>query len=231
MIITKNAQLLKADQRGAEISETREAFYTFSFGNYAAAHRQPFGSLRFLNDESLAPQQSVTYRHDERTHVLLLPVVGEAGCTAAPGGLVGTEQIACFSAAGGMSYTVSNPYRQHWINFLHLGFSVPQPEPEFRVNDFALDKGNSLISLGKLHASLPLFGRIGFYESHATETYRPHAASNGVFVYVVNGAFEVEGRLMEHRDGLALPVSGLLEFEALSENSILLLLEIPGVKK
>ena len=47
----------------------------------------------------------------------------------------------------------------------------------------------------------------------------------GCYVFVINGAFEVEDRLVESRDALWLRNTKQLELEALSENGIVLLLQ------
>jgi hypothetical protein len=47
-----------------------------------------------------------------------------------------------------------------------------------------------------------------------------------VFVYVIEGAVEFQNRLLEQRDGLALYSVTTSEFEALSNDAILLVLEV-----
>jgi redox-sensitive bicupin YhaK (pirin superfamily) len=46
-------------------------------------------------------------------------------------------------------------------------------------------------------------------------------------VYVIEGAFEVQYRLLHARDGLALWEAERVEWEALSNDAILLVLEVP----
>jgi hypothetical protein len=47
----------------------------------------------------------------------------------------------------------------------------------------------------------------------------------GIFVFIVEGAFEVQNRLLQPRDGLALWNIDQIEFEALSNDAIMLLVE------
>jgi quercetin 2,3-dioxygenase len=49
----------------------------------------------------------------------------------------------------------------------------------------------------------------------------------GLFFFVIEGAFEVQYRLLEARDGLALWNVRSVEIEALSKDAIILLLELP----
>ncbi|MBP6181188.1 hypothetical protein [Flavobacterium sp.] len=70
------------------------------------------------------------------------------------------------------------------------------------------------------------FGFIGIYEARKEGFYSVKNNSNGVFVFVINGAFEIENRLLESKDGLSLSGINSLEWEALSENELLIVLEI-----
>lgn len=49
----------------------------------------------------------------------------------------------------------------------------------------------------------------------------------GAFVFVIGAAFEVQGTLLYERDGLALWKTGEVEMEALSNNAIILVIELP----
>jgi len=46
-----------------------------------------------------------------------------------------------------------------------------------------------------------------------------------VYVFVIEGAFEVQNRLLHARDGLSLSSATEVEFEALSNDAMLLILE------
>ena len=48
----------------------------------------------------------------------------------------------------------------------------------------------------------------------------------GAFVFVIEGAFEVQGTLLHERDGLALWKTEEVEMEALSNEAIILVIEL-----
>ena len=83
---------------------------------------------------------------------------------------------------------------------------------------------NSLFSILKMKSFHLHFG---VFDGRREAEYRLENPENGIFAFVINGAFELENRLLEARDGLALWDTDKLELEALSENAILLLLEVP----
>ena len=70
-------------------------------------------------------------------------------------------------------------------------------------------------------------GFIGQFDGREEAVYTLKDPKNGAFIFVIEGAFEVQNRLLESRDSLALWSVGNLELEALSNNALILLLEIP----
>ena len=50
-------------------------------------------------------------------------------------------------------------------------------------------------------------------------------STKGVFVFVIDGAFEVSNRLLQARDGLAITKASQVEFESLSNEAIIMFIE------
>lgn len=50
---------------------------------------------------------------------------------------------------------------------------------------------------------------------------------NSIFIFVIEGIFEVQNRLLHARDGLSLTDIDTVELEALSNDAVILLLELP----
>lgn len=95
------------------------------------------------------------------------------------------------------------------------------------LHDIEFEKIDALVPLGfKNFLEAQSTGYIGIYRGRSKENYNLKNSNNGVFVYVINGAFDVHGRLLESRDGLSLWDTREIEFEALSDNAIILLFEI-----
>lgn len=55
--------------------------------------------------------------------------------------------------------------------------------------------------------------------------YSRKGVDTGIFVFVLQGAFETEGRLLHERDGLALWDVDKIEMEALSNDALVCLVE------
>ncbi len=93
----------------------------------------------------------------------------------------------------------------------------------FTVEDLNLTDKNTLIQISE-NVEYPNF--IGLYDGRKEEEYSLYQKGKSIFGMVINGAFEFQNRLMETRDAIILSKIETLEFEALSENALLIFLEI-----
>lgn len=93
----------------------------------------------------------------------------------------------------------------------------------FTIEDLNLKDKNTLIQISE-NVEYPNF--IGLYDGRKEEEYSLYQKGKSIFGMVINGAFEFQNRLMETRDAIILSEIETLEFEALSENALLIFLEI-----
>lgn len=234
------ARIYLAGQRGYSETDTSRSYHSFNFGRYSEESRQPFGTLQLLNDDTLRAGASLTMRVEQATAVILIPVTG--GLEHSSDGLANEPatrflepgQVQILALSTGMSYVVSNPYETESIRFLQLWLTTSTDFPATsRQSDFDLTHKNKLLPLFGLAGGADNRGLIGQYEGRQQGVYRVEQSAtgtpNGVFVFVLRGAFEVQNRLLHEKDGLALlgMQDGVIEFEALSNAAILLLLDVP----
>ncbi|MBD2704184.1 pirin [Spirosoma sp. BT702] len=231
------AQIYLADQRGQSQVDFFNSFHSFNFGQYVAESREPFGALQVLNDDQLKPGRSIGLTVEQNTEVIILPLVGGLEYKSDVGnGFLETGQVQVFSLTGGMSYQISNPYDTEVINYIVIWQSNASPDfqPGLQTINFDLQQENQLLPLFDVNANqrtspLSFHGYIGRYVGRAEDIYHLERASDGTFIFVLSGAFEVQNRLLHERDGLALSniKDQTIDWEALSNNALLLLLEVP----
>ncbi|GAB3012877.1 pirin family protein [Spirosoma pulveris] len=232
---TTQAQLYVADQRGCSQSRFFRSYHTFNFGQYANACRTPFGGLQVLNDDTLSPGNRLSVTVDADTAVVLIPLVGGLEFSSPfANSFLEAGQIQTVWLTKGMAYEVINPYETELINFVQLWFSG---------NPESASVSQSVIDLTTTNQLLPAFtlnplnddtqtaglGFIGRFDGRSEGVYTLNNPKNGVFAFVLSGVFEVQNRLLHERDGLSLmTIQGAeVDFEALSNNALLLLLEVP----
>ncbi|NEU65603.1 pirin [Spirosoma agri] len=235
------AQIYLADQRGCSETPFFRSYHTFNFGPYTAEDREPFGPLHLLNDDTLRVGASLTMRVEQPTTVVLFPVMGGLEYTV-DGSIDFLEpgQLGVLAVPTGTTYSVSNPYEQEQINFLQLWLTNPSDDLQLTIDQIPFD-------LTTINTLLPIFGStnldhsdhptvkgfIGRYTGRQEGTYPIAPAAElvdtGMFVFVLQGAFEVANRLLHAKDSLSLRYNqpDQLEFEALSNDAIILLLELP----
>lgn len=239
MVLEKQAQIYKADQRGCSESEIFRRLCTFNFDDYRAISRHPFGALFALNDETLAAGNKIVRHLEENFDIILLPLVGGIVYKDSLGNqdIIGTEQIRIFSAHKDMSYEITNPYEEELVNYVQIWLRPDKPffTSQSNQQDFNLSERNILVPLFEgnisdspvLKTNTTANGLIGIFDGRKEGKYKLKNPDNGLFAFVINGAFEFENRLIESRDALSISGTYEAEFEALSENAILLILEIP----
>jgi hypothetical protein len=233
MMTQAKGKIFLADQRGCSETDWFRSYNTFHFGAYRQEHKTPFGPLYVLNDDTLAGGKSLAMELEEDTLVLLLPVVGAISITDPKGNTEYIEAGQCrfYYAESPAILTIRNPLDHDLVNFLQLWIRQPAASagiPQQKVS-FDIETGkNQLIELGpQANGGGQYHAYIGKFSGREETAYRLQHPGNGVFVFVIEGAFEVNYRLLHARDGLALWDTGSIELEALSNEAIILLMELP----
>ena len=223
------AKIYVSHQRGYTELDGFRRFSTFNFDTYFDAHKQPFGALKALNDNTLAAEKNITLEIEAHTSLMLIPIIGgiEIKNNVGYHEFINAGEVLIIADEKGINYEIINPYNSDLINFLEIAI---ENKANLSVNKtelkcFNLDNKNQLLSIYTSNNNQNL-GFIGKYEGRKDGIYTLKNTQNGVFVFVIHGAFEVANRLLESRDGLALSNIETVEFEALSSDAILLLFEI-----
>lgn len=233
MIKQNPAQIFKAHTRSQSENETHRIHSTLNFREYNEDSGHPFSPLTLFNDETLAANKSVERQLYGGTVVMIIPLVGAAECHFSgdtPQIIVPGEAFTYYKREAA-AITIKNPYDESLINFLYITFSVNIKSDILLPNNYLIAQADLMVrnSFHKLFESFEdgLSSHLGIFDGRNEIIYSPSSTANGIFAFVISGAFEVQGRLIEERDGLALWDINEIEIEALSENAILLVIEAP----
>lgn len=118
---------------------------------------------------------------------------------------------------------ITNGLSSEKTDFLMIQLQSEQPENAFFTEGLYIGKRNTLFPVSE-KLEFPNF--IGLYEGRKEEAYPLQRPEKIVFGMVINGAFEFQNRLLETRDAIVLHGVETLEFEALSENALVVFFEI-----
>ncbi|GAB2848889.1 pirin family protein [Hymenobacter ruber] len=231
MIPQTPGKIFLADERGLAESDRFRRYSTFSFGPFAHPHKGPFGRLYGLNEETMAGGHALEFTVEEASHVLIIPITGAVALTVS-GQLttVDVEEITVLTLPAGSTLYVRNPYDTELVSFLHLWQLADAPaaasnEQRDSFNSAAIQNQLARL-LPAAVCSLPFTVSLGRFDGRQEAVYQLENPANSLFVFVLAGAFEVESRLLHEKDGLALWDVSEIELEALSNDALILVLEL-----
>lgn len=219
-----------ADQRGVQQNSWHRIFYTFNSGAYQQPQREAFGALYALNDETLAGGHQLTTEVQEDSYLWLLPVAGAVTYTNGQDHqtIIGAGEMMFAFVQKDSNFTIGNPYEDalQLVNYMTILLKTGDAPLIKTPRLFAFDV-TKINTLEKWNINgLPgLTFAMGKFDGRADSTYRLQEPEKGAYAIVIQGAFEVNGRLLHERDGVALWDTPELEFEALSNQAILFIIE------
>lgn len=217
------AQIYLANQRGLTELDWLRSWQVFNFGPYQVEGRQPFGNLRVFNDDTLQAGARLRMQAEGNTRVLILPLVGGIEYTDGMGShtFIAAGQALEVITPDSLSYEITNPYEEERINFLQIWIHRETDAYRLTSQSFELSPGNQLVPISQ---DQPYY--IGQYDGRAEGQYTLTNPAKGVFIFIIAGAFEMQNRLLESRDGLSLKHTATIEFEALSSGAIGMIMEV-----
>ena len=213
-ILNYSSLFYKADQRLLSKDFVSELFSISLPKENSISSKNLFS----CNDIFLQPGKEYIIDVKKNSYQLILPTAGtlfyrESEKEYKP---LSNEEILSLNTS--CAHGLLNIYDDKIVNFLQLEFASDLATIENRVVPLQFQEYNVLNNVFKNV-------QIGIFSGRTKYNYALKAA-HGVFAYVINGAFEVQDRLMEHRDGLMLWQIKNIEFEALSEFAIIMLVDI-----
>lgn len=160
--------------------------------------------------------------YQEKTSLLIIVLYGEVLINDFER-TISSEQIFTLQSVDKNVVTITNNLTDEKADVLILEFKNKNPGNSFGVEELILSEKNMLHQISN-NLKTPNF--IGLYDGRKEQEYALHIKGSSIFGLVINGAFEFQNRLLETRDAILLSEIEILEFEALSENALLIFLEI-----
>jgi hypothetical protein len=190
---------MKSSEAIIYLSGARACIQDDNYRSYQTL-KQPFRDLTAVNDETLVAGASITHK----APVVIIPLVGD---------VITNQRIGPGQIQVTTNPTITNPYKEELVNYLIIGI-----KGKAGVYDFNLINNN-------IQSPIPGI-QLGKFDGRKDGIHKLSQTSGGAFVFAIEGAFEVQNRLLHPRDGLALTDITEIEFEALSNEAILLMIEV-----
>jgi hypothetical protein len=236
--IMENTVFHAADSRGDANHGWLQSKHTFSFANYYNPERMHFGVLRVLNDDTVASGMGFgTHPHDNM-EIISIPLEGDLEHKDSMGNtqVIKHGDIQVMSAGTGIYHSEFNRNKNNLVKFLQIWVFPNERNVTPRYDQITLnqeDRQNRFQQILSPSADdegvwihQDAWFHLGKFEKNKTTNYTFKKDGNGVYVFVLSGKLEVNGQLLNNRDGFGVWNSKSIEFK-FNEDSEVLLMEVP----
>ncbi|WP_430896022.1 MULTISPECIES: pirin family protein [unclassified Paraflavitalea] len=228
-----------ADTRGHADLGWLNSHHTFSFAHYYNPDRMHFGVLRVLNDDTVTEGKGFgTHPHDNM-EIISIPLEGDLEHKDSMGNttVIRSGDVQVMSAGTGIYHSEYNKNKDQAVKFLQIWVYPNKRNVSPRYDQITLDpsKGhNQLQQVLSPNADdegvwiyQDAWFHMGNFDNGVSTQYQIKKSGNGVYAFVLEGSFEIEGQQLNKRDGLGIIDSTGFNLKATSANSRILLMEVP----
>jgi redox-sensitive bicupin YhaK (pirin superfamily) len=231
--------LHKADSRGVADHGWLKSFHSFSFANYYNPDRMSFGALRVLNDDTVDGGAGFGAHPHQNMEIVSIPLEGDLEHRDSMGNLatIKSGDVQVMSAGTGVTHSEYNKNNDTPVKFLQIWVIPNKQNVEPRYDQIVLDENKmnnqwlQILSPNQEDEGVWVHQDAWFHMSNlevnkTLEYDLKQAKTNGVYVFLLNGALEVDGQKIESRD--AVGIWGTAQFACkATENSRVLIMEVP----
>jgi len=234
-----NKVLHPAQSRGAANHGWLKSFHSFSFANYYNPQKMHFGVLRVLNDDEVAPSMGFgTHPHDNM-EIISIPLSGELKHKDSMGNeaIIKTGEIQVMSAGTGIQHSEHNASTSEPVKFLQIWLFPNKKNVTPRYDQILLP---DLAKHNVLHQVLSpnaedagvwihqnAWFHMGTFDAGTAQSYALKDSRNGLYLFMIEGSIEIEGETLGARDAIGLSDLKEVSFTSQSENTRVLLMEVP----
>lgn len=230
--------LHKASTRGHANHGWLKSHHSFSFANYHNPDRMNFGVLRVLNDDFVEGGKGFgTHPHDNM-EIISIPLKGDLEHKDSMGNttVIKEGDIQVMSAGTGIFHSEYNKNQNKSVQFLQIWLLPNKKDVSPRYDQLSIqeiEKDNHLIQILSpnkedqgVWAYQDAWFHIGSFNAEVSTSYEFKKKGNGLYVFVLEGSVEVEGQLLDKRDGFGIWKTSNVGIKAIG-NSRVLFMEVP----
>jgi hypothetical protein len=226
---------------------------SFSFADYYNPDRMGFGVLRVLNDDVVAGGKGFGWHPHDNMEIISIPLKGSLIHKDNLGHelVIRAGEIQVMSTGTGVFHSEYNNEADKPAEFLQIWIFPNRLNVEPRYDQVKLDVGyNHLQQIlspnpGREGGTNPgrereaSMGRkgvwiyqdawfhLGRWDAGKDFEYPLKKKGNGVYLFVIRGAFQAEGQRLEDRDALEITGAEMIPLRSQEPDSELLVIEVP----
>jgi redox-sensitive bicupin YhaK (pirin superfamily) len=235
----KTYEFHAADSRGAANHGWLQSFHTFSFANYYNPSRIHFGALRVLNDDTVSGGMGFGEHPHDNMEIISIPLEGDLEHKDSMGNttVIRNGDIQVMSAGTGIYHSEYNRNKDATVKFLQIWVFPNKKNVTPRYDQITMNPADRQNQFQQVLSPNPedagvwvhqdAWFHLGKFDQDFSVDYSIKKEGNGLYVFVLSGEFEVDGQVVQTRDGLGIRQASDVSFKALSPGSEVLLMEVP----
>lgn len=228
-----------ADSRGDANHGWLHSKHSFSFASYYNPERVHFGVLRVLNDDFVEAGMGFGLHPHDNMEIISIPLEGDLEHQDSIGNqtVIKHGDIQVMSAGTGIKHSEYNKNKDKPVKFLQIWVIPNKKNVTPRYDQITLDPTDRINVLQQVLSPNPddagvwihqdAWFHIGKFDKEHVANYQIKKAGNGMYAFVLYGAFEVAGQQLAERDALGITEFDQFELKALTQDAEILLMEIP----
>ncbi|SEN21944.1 hypothetical protein SAMN05216436_11344 [bacterium A37T11] len=225
----KEARIYIADHRGYTRCGLMDVYSTFSWEKYVNSDKGPFGLIRYVNEIKAAKGGMIKMKASANSYEVIIPLYGNIQIfTDQFEKEVAIGEMCCFGVIHPSGWTVGSLAEEgEGINFLHLTIvGDVAANVQAKIWDLPINQTHDkMIAVTKDSYSFAVFMG-AFYHKQLSVFDLPRNFSN-IFLMTLDGAVEVDDRLLYAGDALGICDIDHVEMECLASSAIILAIALP----
>jgi quercetin 2,3-dioxygenase len=228
-----------SSQRGKANHGWLNSRHSFSFANYHDSSKMNFGLLRVLNDDVVSGGKGFGQHPHENMEIISIPLSGDLKHEDSMGNktVIREGEIQVMSAGTGIFHSEYNASKEQAVEFLQIWIfprsqDIPPRYDQTELNDLHLaNKLHQVLSPNPSDQGVWIhqdaWFHIGTFDEGIETVYPIKKEGNGIYAFILEGSFDINGQRLEKRDALGIWETLELSIRSLDLNSRLLLIDVP----
>ncbi|QHI38847.1 Quercetin 2,3-dioxygenase [Kordia antarctica] len=230
----------KANTRGKADHGWLKSQHSFSFANYHNPERMGFGKLRVLNDDIVQPNMGFGKHPHQNMEIISIPLSGALSHkdTMDNKREITVGEVQVMSAGTGLQHSEFNDSKTDEVSFLQLWIQPETknvtPRYEQKKFDQTKQKNNfqTLVSpqnniiVDSLWIHQQAYISLGNFDEGKTINFKLQDASNGIYIFLLEGEISVANETLETRDAIGISDATTVEIQT-NKKSKILVIEVP----
>jgi quercetin 2,3-dioxygenase len=228
----------RSEDRGTADHGWLKARHSFSFAGYYNPAKTHFGTLRVLNDDSIAAGKGFGSHPHDNMEIVTIPLEGNLAHQDNMGNksVIRKNDVQIMSAGTGVVHSEFNDSKTDYVKLLQIWVfpKVEDIKPRYEQKTYRHEDRKNKFQIvvspdtadGGVWINQDAWFSLGDFEKGREQSYSIHKPTNGMYIFILEGSAEINGEKLNRRDAMGISNAEKADITIL-ENAEILVIEIP----